>query len=84
MTKNEVETTATDEAIGIIQVVDVPGRALTILVDGVPTVFDIAPDCAIALRGERVKLRLVQPNDNAHICYRRTPDGLSALAVEVS
>jgi len=74
----------TSEAIGVVQAVDVPGRELTVRVNGVSTIFDIAVDCAIVLRGERVKLRLVQPSDAAHVIYHRTPEGLWAQVVVVN
>ena len=72
-----------EQAVGTIQAVDVPGRTLTMLVSGVSRTFDIAPDCAIVLRGERVKLRLVQPSDTAHLVYCQTAEGLQVQVVEV-
>jgi hypothetical protein len=79
-----LDNQGTEQAVGTIQAVDVPGRTLTLLVNGVSTIFDIAPDCAIVLRGERVKLRLVQASDTAHLVYRETADGLRAQVIEVS
>jgi hypothetical protein len=74
----------TAEASGVVQHVDVAGRALTLVVNGTSKVFYVAPPCAVSLRGERVKLRLVLPRDHAHVVYTRTPDGLRAHAVEVN
>jgi hypothetical protein len=82
MPANDFDSAA-EEAVGMVQDVDVAGRTLTILVEGTPRTFDLAPDCAIVLHGERVKLRLVQPRDQAHVVYHRTPDGLLAFAVEL-
>jgi hypothetical protein len=79
-----VDNQGTEQAVGTIQAVDVPGRTLTMLVNGVSRIFEIAPDCAIVLRGERVKLRLVQPSDTAHLVYRQTAEGLRAQVVDVN
>jgi hypothetical protein len=84
MVHHDRENKSVAQAVGVIQAVDVPGRTLTMLVDGVSTIFDIAPDCAIVLRGERVKLRLVLPSDTAHLVYRQTAEGPRAQVVEVS
>jgi hypothetical protein len=84
MVQVDLQTQGLEQAVGIIQAVDVPGRMLTILVEGVSTIFDVAPDCAIVLRGERVKLRLVQPSDTAYLVYLLTAEGRMAQVVEVS
>jgi hypothetical protein len=84
MVSSDLQNKSLERAVGIIQAVDVPGRMLTILVNGVSTIFDIAPDCAIVLRGERVKLRLVQPSDTAHLVYRQTAEGRKAQVIDVS
>ena len=84
MVHHDADSDQMEQADGVIQAIDVPGRTLTLLVSGVSTTFDIAPDCAIVLRGERVKLRLVQPRDNAHLVYRQTAEGPRAQIIEVS
>ena len=83
MPASKSNTATLDEAVGVIQEVDVLGRTLTVLVNGVPRVFDVAPDCPVVLHGERVKLRLVQPEDHVHVIYGPAPAGLLAQAVEV-
>lgn len=72
-----------EQADGIIQAVDVPRRELLILREGAPWVFDVAPDCAIWLHGERVKLRLLQPLDHVCVVYAGTPTGPKARAIRV-
>jgi hypothetical protein len=84
MVQADLENQGMEQAVGIIQAVDVPGRTLTLLVNGVSTIFDIAPNCAIVLRGERVKLRMVLPSDTAHLVYRQTVDGRKAQVIDVS
>jgi cobalt-zinc-cadmium efflux system membrane fusion protein len=83
MVANNLRTAPVQETVGVIQAVDVPGRTLTLQADGVSTTFDIAPDCAIVLHGERVKLRLVQPSDTAVVAYEQTLEGLLAHVVQV-
>lgn len=54
---------------GVVCRVDVINRELVLLAGGTRVVFDVPPDCPIALRGERVRLRLVQPRDRARVTY---------------
>jgi hypothetical protein len=74
---NEIE-----EAIGIVQKVDVLGRALTILVAGIPTVFHLSSDCVFFL--QPAQLHLLRPGDTARIVYHKTHEGLSARVMEVT
>ncbi len=54
---------------GVVRRVDPVGRELEVTVAGTPVSFDVRADCAITLRGERVKLRLLQPRDRVRITY---------------
>jgi hypothetical protein len=45
--------------------------------------FDVPTDCAILLRGERVKLRLVQPHDCVRLTYRERRGLLAACVIEI-
>ena len=54
---------------GIVCQVDVINRELALLTKGTRVVFDVPPGCPIVLRGERVRLRLVQPRDRARLTY---------------
>jgi hypothetical protein len=54
---------------GVIQCVDTLGRQITVqLVSGLE-VFYVPPDCPITLRGEHVKLRMIQARDQARLTY---------------
>ena len=50
-------------------------REVTMLVNGVPKLFDVPADCVVLLYRERVKLRLLQAQDHATIAYssRQSP-----------
>jgi hypothetical protein len=68
---------------GVVRRVDPVGRELEVFSAGTPVTFDVRPDCVVTLRGERVKLRLVQPRDRVRVAYTQTPGALVAAAVEV-
>lgn len=72
------------EVSGFIREVNAVERSVRLLADGIETTYDLAPVCAIVLHGERVKLRLLQPKDYAHISYTETADGRVAHAVRVN
>ncbi len=57
------------EATGVIERIDVPARELTLSINGAPQVFGLPPGCTLSLHGERVKLRLLQADDRAHVLY---------------
>jgi hypothetical protein len=84
MVTTNYESETLDRTEGIVQHVDVVGRVLTVQVNGISKDFNLAPDCAIVLHGERVKLRLVQPDDHVSVVFSQGPAGLMAHAVEVS
>ena len=56
-----------DAVIGVVQTVDVVQRELILLFCSQPLVVDIPPECALILRGERIKLRIIQPGDTVRI-----------------
>jgi hypothetical protein len=70
-------------ADGVVRRVDPVGRELHLVVASTPITFDVGPECAVTLRGERVKLRLIQPRDRVRVAYTREPGVLVAAAVEV-
>ena len=45
--------------------------------------LDVRPDCVITLRGERVKLRLIQPRDRVRVEYTEHPGARVADTIEV-
>jgi hypothetical protein len=51
---------------------------------GTTVSIDVRPDCVITLRGERVKLRMLQPRDRVRVTYTERQGARVADAVEVS
>ena len=68
---------------GIVHGVDTVNRELAALVGGALVNFDVPPGCAVVLRGERVKLRMVQPGDRVRVTYASFRGSRVACAVEV-
>jgi len=81
MTVNEAAVVC--EVTGVIRDVDRIGREITVVVDGRPVVFDVPADCAIFLHGERVKLRLLQPQDHACLLYTPADDRRVTRSVRI-
>jgi len=71
------------EADGIIERVDVPGRELSVRIGAASRVFVLAPGCMLLLHGEPVKLRLLQPLDRVHLEYAHNGEDLVAYRVHV-
>jgi hypothetical protein len=71
------------EVTGLVHEIDPARRELTLLVEDRPEHFDLAPECVLVLRRERVKLRLLQPHDCARVCYVETPQGRVARSIRV-
>lgn len=71
------------EADAVVATVDSVNRELAAVVAGVVQFIYVPPDCAVVLRGERVKLRMVQPRDRVRIAYADRADALVARAIEI-
>jgi hypothetical protein len=71
------------EAEVVIYRVDPVNRELAALVEGVLVTIYVPPACEVVLRGERVKLRMVQPKDHVRVTYTELADPLIARAIEV-
>ncbi len=71
------------QTAGTVQRVDTVNRELVVLVNGAPLTIDVPVGCATVLRGERVRLRVVQPRDRVRVAYTRRGRFLVALAIEV-
>jgi len=56
-----------ERAQGSVQRVDTVGREIIVLLPTGLAVFDVPCDCSILLRGEPVKLRVIQPGDQVQI-----------------
>lgn len=68
---------------GVVRRVDPVSREVEVHVGGAPVSFDVRPDCVITLRGERVKLRLIQPRDRVRVAYTESRGTRVADAIEV-
>lgn len=77
------ECRASVQIDGVVQRVDPVGREVDVRVGDTTVSFDVRPDCAISLRGERVKLRIIQPRDRVRVAYAECRGSLAAYAVEV-
>ena len=71
------------QADGVVRRVDPVGREVEVHVAGNPVNFDVRPGCLITLRGERVKLRLIQPRDRVRVAYTEGHWGRVAEVIEV-
>lgn len=71
------------QSVGVVHRVDTVNRELTVLAGGDLVIFDVPVGCAIALHGERVRFRMVQPRDRVRVRYAWRCGLLVALAIEV-
>jgi hypothetical protein len=70
-------------ALGTVQSVDPLGREISVLLPTGRAVFYVPSDCPTYLRGERIKLRIVQPGDEVRVTFVREGGVLFAKALEV-
>jgi hypothetical protein len=68
---------------GTIHHLDLVSRELELLVRMRRTSVDIPPDCLVLLRGEPVKLRLLQPGDFIHVAFDVRAGAMVAREIEV-
>ena len=68
---------------GEVRNIDPVNREITLRVQGESVTLDVPTDCTILLRGEPVKLRLIQPRDRLHVKAERIQDRCIARMVEV-
>jgi hypothetical protein len=71
------------EIEGVVRRVDPVGREVELHAGGVAISLVVPPDCAISLRGERVKLRLIQPRDRVRVSYTEHQGTRAAEAIVV-
>jgi hypothetical protein len=71
------------EIEGVVRRVDPTGREVEVQIADTPISFDVRPDCVVTLRGERVKLRLIQPRDRVRVAYTERRGSRVADAIEV-
>jgi hypothetical protein len=72
-----------DNVRGTVQRVDLLGREVRVLVEGVPWDFAVPPTCPVVLNEERVKLRLLQPQDTVEVVFSRAGGQAVAHSVRV-
>lgn len=77
-------STSSQVAEGTIQAIDLVSRTVAVLLPQGFLIFDVHPRCEIRLNGERVKLRLLQAGDQAHLTFCRKRGVLTALSLEVT
>ncbi len=68
---------------GIVRRVNPVSREMDVHAAGTTVSIDVRPDCVITLRGERVKLRMLQPRDRVRVTYTEHQGTRVAAAVEV-
>ena len=68
---------------GTVQRVDLVQREMKVIVGTQPFDVDVPPQCPVILRGERIKLRMIQPSDVVQIRFARRATVLIAKRVEV-
>jgi hypothetical protein len=56
-------------AEGVVQRLDTVDRELVVLLPTGLAVFDVPSSCAIFLRGESVKFRVIQPGDRVRVTF---------------
>ncbi len=68
---------------GVVHRIDTVNREMTVYAGDVILVIDVPPDCPITLRGELVKLRMLQSRDRIWVTYAEHRDLRVASVVEV-
>ena len=73
----------TSQVEGFVERVDLVNRELTVRAGDERVKFDVPTDCAILLRGERVKLRLMQLHDCVRLTYTERRGLRAAWEIEI-
>ena len=68
---------------GILEQLDLPNRTAQIRKGERSLAFDLPSTCDVLLRGERVKLRMLQPSDRVTVRYRSAAGRHVASLIEV-
>jgi hypothetical protein len=74
---------ATPQTLGVVRHVDTINRELHVQIGDSIVTFDVPPDCTILLRGERVKLRMLQPLDRVRVTCTDGRHLFTAHVIEV-
>ena len=75
--------TAAERVLGTVERVDTVEREISVLLPTGLAVFDVPSDCHILLRGDPIKLRLIQPRDQVRIAFSDHQGRLIAHLLEV-
>ena len=67
----------------VVRKVDPVSRQVLVDVNGAAENVYVPPDCTVLLRGERVKLRIMQPRDRVRIQLQDGPGTVVARSIEV-
>jgi hypothetical protein len=73
----------TSQISGIIDDIDLVNRQLALRSCFGPKSVDVPPTCRILLRGEPVKLRLLQPGDYIKVTLSKSASSSAAQQIEV-
>jgi hypothetical protein len=79
----ELSGSMPQHAEGTVQRVDTVGREIAVMLPTGLVVFDVACPCVILLRGEPIKLRVLQPGDWVRITFFASPECNSVRSLEV-
>ena len=71
------------EINGVVRRIDPVSREGEFHTEGVTISLDIPLNCIITLRGERIKLRLIQPRDRVRVSYTEHQGTRAAGAIDV-
>jgi hypothetical protein len=67
----------------VIQRIDLVNREVAVMEDGTSRVVTVPSDCAVLLRGEPVKLRMLQPGDRIEVALCSRSGEMVARTIEV-
>lgn len=70
-------------AEGTVQRLDTVGREIEVLLPTGLIVFDVACECAVRLRGEPIKLRVIQPGDRVQVTFIERQGSKIAQMLEI-
>src|SRR5688572_29169277 len=68
---------------GVVQRLDIVDRELVVLLPAGLAVFDVPSSCAILLRGESIKFRVIQPGDRVRVTFIDSQGSKIAQMLEV-
>jgi hypothetical protein len=79
----QLDTAAMSPLRAIVQRIDLVNREVAVIADGTQQVVTVPADCAVFLRGEPVKLRMLQPGDLVKVAFYSRAGTTVARRIEV-